>query len=121
VGKGRLKYGKPDANQKGIVDDLRKLGFVTVQDLKSVGEGCPDLLIGIGGKNYLAEVKDGSLPPSKQKLRDTQIKWHRNWRGSVHVLTSREQAVDWAMSMRGKGVENVPIEGVVLPNGNVLK
>lgn len=121
MGKGRLKYGKPDANQAEIIRDLRALNFVTVQDLKAVGDGCPDLLIGIGGRNYLAEVKRGDLPPSQQKLRATQVDWHRDWKGSVHVLTDSKQATDWAMSMRAQGIEKLPVEGIVADDGRVVR
>lgn len=103
MGKGRLKYGKPDANQKQIVSDLLDLGFVTVQDLKAVGGGCPDLLIGIGGRNYLCEIKNGDLPPSSQKLRDSQVDWHRDWRGSVYVFNNSKDICDWALSMYSGG------------------
>lgn len=47
---------RADKNQQDIVDELRDLG-ISVLILSQVGGGCPDLLIGHRGKNYLIEVK----------------------------------------------------------------
>ena len=100
MGKGRTKYGKTDANQAEIVEALRGLGYCTVHSLHAVGGGVPDLLVGIGGRNYLVEVKDGSKPPSARKLTPDQVDWHRDWLGSVHVFDNVRDVVQWAQSMR---------------------
>ena len=89
--RARHSGSRIDANQPEIVDELRGLGC-TVTSLASVGRGCPDLLIGIGGINLLAEVKDGNKPPSKRKLTDDEWEWHADWRGQVCVVESREDA-----------------------------
>ena len=47
-----MRAAKIDANQNEIVDALRKAGC-SVQILSSVGKGCPDILVGRGGRNYL--------------------------------------------------------------------
>ena len=86
------KYGKSDQNQNGIVSDLRKAGC-SVQHLVSVGQGCPDLLVGRAGHNYLLEIKDGRKPPSQRKLTPDQVTWHKQWRGSVSVVKNREEAL----------------------------
>jgi len=88
------KYGKPDANHKQIVDVLRKVG-ATVCDLKAVGAGVPDLLVGHSGRNYLVEVKDGSKCPSKSKLNELQVEWHEAWRGQAVVIKSVDELVAW--------------------------
>ena len=51
-------FKKVDSNQTRVVKALRELG-ATVQHLHAVGKGCPDLLVGYKGSNYLLEVKDG--------------------------------------------------------------
>lgn len=84
-----------DANQTAIVAALRAAG-ATVQHLHAVGQGCPDLLVGIGGRNFLVEVKDGAKPPSDRRLTPDQETWHRQWRGQVAVLTSAREAFDFA-------------------------
>jgi hypothetical protein len=90
---------KVDANQAELVRDLRQIGC-SVALLHMVGGGVPDLLVGIGGRNYLVEVKDGSKAPSARKLTPAQVEFHRDWRGSVHVLSTRSQALEWAASMK---------------------
>lgn len=43
-----------DANQPEIVAALHAVG-ATVQHLHEVGHGCPDILVGFRGKNYLID------------------------------------------------------------------
>lgn len=82
-----MRAKKVDLNQMEIVATLRKIG-ATVQSLASVGNGCPDLLVGFRGINYLMEVKDGDKVPSAQELTPYQVKWHIEWRGEVHIVRS---------------------------------
>jgi hypothetical protein len=86
------RAAKVDANQVEIVKALRSVG-ASVQPLHSVGQGCPDLLIGWMGKNLLMEIKDGSKVASARKLTVDQLDWHAAWRGNVFVVESAEEAV----------------------------
>jgi hypothetical protein len=86
------RAAKVDANQREVVAALRSAG-ATVQLLHAVGDGCPDLLVGYRGGNYLLEVKDGSKPPSAQKLTPQQEIWHQDWRGHRVVVNSPEAAL----------------------------
>jgi len=61
-----------DANQPAIIAALRSIG-ATVQPLHAVGGGCPDLLVGLRGRNILMEVKDGARPPSERRLTADQV------------------------------------------------
>lgn len=72
-----------DANQNKIVEQLRSIG-VTVQSLASIGKGCPDLLLGFKGKNYLVELKDGEKTESKKRLTPDEKQWIEKWRGQVN-------------------------------------
>lgn len=76
-----------DANQAEIVADLRKVG-ASVLLLHEVGFGCPDLLVGFRGVNYLIEIKseDGMLNRA-------QIVFHSCWRGQVAVARTSEEAL----------------------------
>lgn len=75
------KYAaKVDRNQPEIVAALRAVG-ASVQPLHTVGDGVPDLLVGYRGTDFLLEVKDGLAQRSDQKLRATQVDWHKGWRG----------------------------------------
>jgi hypothetical protein len=84
---------KIDANQLSIVRTLRQTG-ASVQSLAAAGGGVPDLLVGVRGKNFLLEVKDGSNPPSKRKLTPDQIIWHRDWLGQVVVVNNEDEALE---------------------------
>lgn len=86
------RAAKTDDNQKRIVAALRRSG-ATVLHLHTIGQGCPDLLIGWQGKNILAELKDGDKIQSKQKLTPDEIQWHERWRGQVAVITSVDDAL----------------------------
>ena len=91
-GESMRRAAKVDANQAEIVQALRQIG-ATVQSLAAVGNGCPDLLVGFRGKNWLLEIKDGNKPPSAQKLTPDQVEWHRVWAGHVVVVNSVESAI----------------------------
>ncbi|CAB4132251.1 hypothetical protein UFOVP259_3 [uncultured Caudovirales phage] len=86
------KAAKTDKNQTEVVNALRQVG-ASVQSLAAIGKGCPDLLVGYRGINYLMEVKDGEKPPSARELTIDQIDWHNVWRGSVHVVKSTDEAL----------------------------
>ncbi len=72
-----------DANQRTIVEFLRRAGF-SVEHLHTQGKGCPDLLCGIAGKNFLIEIKDGKRKTAK--LNELQEIWHSTWKGKVSVI-----------------------------------
>lgn len=82
-----------DANQKAIVAAFRAAG-ASVVHLHTVGNGCPDLLVGIAGTTVLVEVKDGRKPPSARKLTPLEARFMRDWRGGeVRVIECPEDAV----------------------------
>jgi Holliday junction resolvase len=83
---------KTDENQKLIVQALRKAG-ASVQSLAAVGKGCPDLLVGYNGINYLMEIKDGNKVPSARKLTIDQEHWHSVWTGAVHIVKTEDEAL----------------------------
>lgn len=84
---------KVDANQREIVEALRKAGC-SVQTLAAVGAGVPDLLVGFRGQTYLIEVKDPAKPPSHRRLTDKQVAWHGSWQGDpVQIVKSPEEAL----------------------------
>lgn len=69
-----------------IVRALRQMGC-SVCLLHQVGGGCPDLLVGRQGRNYLLEVKS-----PKGRMEKTQEEWHAAWKGSAHVVRSVDEA-----------------------------
>jgi Holliday junction resolvase len=81
------RAARVDANQSEIVAYLRKRG-ASVQPLHTVGQGCPDIVVGYGGVNYLFEIKDGQKPASQRKLTPQEQEWHDSWRGEVLIVAS---------------------------------
>ena len=92
------RAAKVDRNQSEIVRALRQAG-ASVQCLHMVGEGCPDLLVGFGGRNLILEVKDGELPPSKQALTYHEKEWNILWKGQCCVITSVSEALEVLQSV----------------------
>lgn len=87
-----IYHAKSDANQPAIVKALRQCG-ASVTVLSAVGDGCPDLLVGIKSPagepgNYLLEVKTET-----GKLNDMQIDWHGRWKGQVAVVRTALEAL----------------------------
>lgn len=87
-----MRARKIDSNHGSIVSALRQVGC-TVQSLAAVGKGCPDLLVGINGRNYLFEVKNDDMPPSKQKLTPDEAIWNNEWKGQITVVTTADEAI----------------------------
>lgn len=84
---------KVDGNQKEIVEGLRKMGasVLIVSQLKN----CFDILVGYKGVNYIMEIKDGSLPPSKRRLTLGEQKFRDSWNGGeYHVVNSLDEAIN---------------------------
>jgi len=96
------RKARTDANHAEIVDALRQIG-ASVCDLSRVGSGCPDLLVGYRGVNLPLEVKDGSKPPSRQKLTPLEMEFRRSWRGTVRTVCSVTEALDVVMRMGRRG------------------
>ena len=88
-----FRAARVDSNQSEVTKALRKIGC-SVQLLHSVGKGCPDILVGYKGNNYLLEIKDGEKPESARKLTAEQVIWHFDWKGQVAVVTSAEEAIE---------------------------
>ena len=82
------RIARVDRNQAEIVQALRGMG-ATVQHLHTIGKGCPDILVGFGGKNYLMEIKSST----KQNLTLHQRSWHEKWQGETLVISSVDEAI----------------------------
>lgn len=95
-----FRAARTDANQSEITKALRKMGC-SVQLLHSVGRGCPDMLVGYKGNNYLLEIKDGEKPESQRKLTAEQTIWHFDWKGQVAVVNNVHEAIDTIKRLSG--------------------
>lgn len=97
-----------DANQSAIVKALRGAG-ATVQPLHTVGQGCPDILVGFRGTNFVIEIKDGEKSPSRRRLTEDQEVWHMQWRGRVAVVCNEDEA----LAAIGLGAKTIPFRGEI--------
>lgn len=89
------RAARTDANQDAIVAALRAYGC-SVQSLAALGKGCPDLLVGFRGQNWLMECKRQREDRKKRPdLTDDQVDWMRDWRGVVHVVLSADDALSF--------------------------
>ena len=79
---------KTDSNQREIIDALRQIG-ASVYPLHFAGKGCPDLIVGFRGRNFLLEVKT-----ERGRLNAVQSDFHRLWCGQIAVVRSRQEAVE---------------------------
>jgi hypothetical protein len=59
--------------------------------LHTIGKGCPDLLLGVRGRNFLIELKDESKPGSKKKLTPDEEDFFNEWRGQVSKCETLEE------------------------------
>ena len=84
---------KTDLNQQPLVKSLRQVPGITVHSTAALGKGFPDLCVGYKGRNYLFEVKNPDMPPSKQRLSDDEENWHSQWTGHVAIITTVDQAL----------------------------
>lgn len=87
-----------DKNQPEIVSTFRKLGC-SVLILSDLGKGCPDIMVGLRGRNYFFEIKDGRKPPSGQKLTEPEEKFFENWLGQVAIIRSIDEVVSFVNSI----------------------
>ena len=83
----RRALAKVDANQAEIKRACKSIG-ASVTSIHEVGDGCPDLLVGFRGVNFLVEVKgeDG-------KLSDDEVIWHESWMGTVYIVRTGDQMI----------------------------
>jgi len=58
-----------------------------------VGRGCPDLVVGVAGVNYLIELKNPEVKPSARRLSRDEAAFHGAWRGQVAVVETLEEAL----------------------------
>ena len=88
-----MKAKRIDSNQKQLVQQLRKIPGVTVAHTHTIGSGFVDLVIGYKKKNFLIELKDSSLPPSRKRLTEDEKRFHDSWTGQVDVVETFEEVL----------------------------
>ena len=91
------RAAKVDRNQAEIVKALRQIPGVSVLPLHRVGQGCPDILVGVWSPpkrtNLLMEIKDGDQPWSGRKLTHDEDEFYRGWHGQYAIVESIDDAL----------------------------
>lgn len=94
-----MRYrAKVDRNQPDITKALRDFGC-SVQPIHTIGKGCPDLLVGYGGRygvggvNLLFEIKDPEAPNSRTILTADEWDFREAWRGQYDIVLTALQAI----------------------------
>ena len=80
------RAARVDANQPEIVKEFRRLGWyvLIISQLKN----CCDIIASKNGRTVAIEIKDGSKPPSQQKLTPGEQEFKEEWQGSYAPITS---------------------------------
>lgn len=81
---------RTDNNQADIVKVLRSVG-VSVYVTSQIGNGFPDLVCGIFGKNFLIEVKNED---TRGRLTPEQEIFIEKWKGKVYVVKTVDEALN---------------------------
>lgn len=95
------RASKVDSNQPDIVAAFRRLGY-SVAHTHMIGRGFPDIVIGKHNRNFLVEIKDGRLPPSKRKLTPDELEFHESWRGQIVIIESIEDVLNFDKATFGQ-------------------
>ncbi len=93
MAKGTYTRKRVDQNHKEVVRALDAIGC-SVLSLADKGHGCPDLLVGYRGSNYLIEVKNG-----RGELTDDQVKFFSKWKGQISVIRGIDGVLNFLNSL----------------------
>ena len=86
------RAARVDDNQSEIVKTFRNLGWyvLIISQLKN----CCDIIVSKNGRTIAIEIKDGSKPPSQQKLSKGELKFQNEWQGEYKVVTSIDDLIN---------------------------
>ena len=94
------RAARRDANHKGVADTFRALGC-SVFETDRVGEGFPDLVVGLMGDNLLIEVKNPETHYGRGGLNKSQKTFNDAWRGDkMCIITSPDEAAAFVLNRR---------------------
>lgn len=85
-----IRAARKDANHREIADYLLAKG-ASVGDLSQVKRLC-DIVVGYRGVTTLAEIKDGSKPPSARMLTDGEQAFHNSFNAKVYIIKDVKEA-----------------------------
>lgn len=82
---------KRDANEGAVFEALEAHGLTVEPTDKPL-----DSVVGFAGRTYLVEVKNGPKAP----LTKAQKKFFKEWPGQAEIITSVDEAIDFAKRVR---------------------
>ena len=91
---GLRRAARVDANQKEIVEGLRKLGAYVL--ITSQLKNAFDILVGYNSELYIMEIKDGSKPETQRHLTEGELKCMEGFNKvgvKYYVINSLEEAI----------------------------
>ena len=94
------RAARTDNNHKEISVAFMSLGW-SVLDIHQI-PNCADILVGKWNHSIVIEIKDGSKPPSKQKLTQGEIKFRDRWRGDYRIITCLQDVIDLDQEYKNK-------------------
>ena len=83
---------RKDDNHTEISNAFERLGW-SVLDIHQI-PNCADILVGKWKLSIVIEIKDGSKPPSKQKLTTGEMAFRDRWRGDYRIVTCIQDVID---------------------------
>ena len=93
------RIARVDRNQAEIVQALRSMG-ATVQHLHTIGKGCPDILVGFGGKTISWKLRTVLNPQANNYLPHGKSRGIRVGKVRLWWLTlSRKLSTFWVNMM----------------------
>ena len=95
----KFHHRRRDANQKAIAAAFESHGC-SVAVLSDLGNGICDLLVAKRGVTFLAEVKDGSKPPSDCNLTPAEAEFMSRWKGIAIVVYNEAGAENALKALR---------------------
>ena len=90
-----MRARRTDANHGEVAAAFERLGC-SVWKVNDV----VDLVIGYGGIAFLIEVKDGTKPPSAQKLTPREEKFRKSWTGGLYLIRNMQDVEKCVATMR---------------------
>jgi Holliday junction resolvase len=90
---------RADSNHTEIVKAFRACG-ASVLDTKQLGNGAPDIVVGLNKQCIAVEIKDGKKVPSKRKLTPDEVKFHDEWQGWIEIVYSTEDVINLVNKIR---------------------
>lgn len=105
---------KRDANHDEMVRLFESLGC-SVFECHDVGAGFTDLVVGCMGVTLLVEVKTPEGMGRSDTLTPAQQRFHRDWRGQLAVVSTRDDVVRLVTDTRARaGRKDAAVESLRL-------